>query len=98
MIYAAYLHARATAGWRGKAAAVIALIGFASLLFNFVGINFFFGVRDRADQAAVVVGDQDQLPARLVQSRHRLQDAGALGQDIERDVADQGHTAYSAGR
>ena len=43
VIYAAYLHARATAGWRGKAAAVIALIGFASLLFNFVGINFFFG-------------------------------------------------------
>ena len=43
VIYAAYLHARATAGWRGKAAAAIALIGFASLLFNFVGINFFFG-------------------------------------------------------
>jgi cytochrome c-type biogenesis protein CcsB len=43
VIYAAYLHARATAGWRGKAAAVIALVGFASLLFNFVGINFFFG-------------------------------------------------------
>ena len=43
VIYAAYLHARATAGWRGKAAAAIALVGFASLLFNFVGINFFFG-------------------------------------------------------
>jgi cytochrome c-type biogenesis protein CcsB len=43
VIYAAYLHARSTAGWRGKAAAVIALVGFASLLFNFVGINFFFG-------------------------------------------------------
>jgi cytochrome c-type biogenesis protein CcsB len=43
VIYAAYLHARATAGWRGKAATVIALIGFASLLFNFVGINYFFG-------------------------------------------------------
>ncbi len=43
VIYAAYLHARATAGWRGRAAAIIALIGFASLLFNFVGINFFFG-------------------------------------------------------
>jgi cytochrome c-type biogenesis protein CcsB len=43
VIYAAYLHARATAGWKGKAAATIALIGFASLLFNFVGINFFFG-------------------------------------------------------
>jgi cytochrome c-type biogenesis protein CcsB len=43
VVYAAYLHARATAGWRGKAASVIALIGFATLLFNFVGINYFFG-------------------------------------------------------
>ena len=43
VVYAAYLHARATAGWRGRAAAVIALIAFATLLFNFVGINFFFG-------------------------------------------------------
>ena len=43
VVYAAYLHARATAGWRGKAAAVIALVGFATLLFNVVGINFFFG-------------------------------------------------------
>jgi cytochrome c-type biogenesis protein CcsB len=43
VIYAAYLHARATAGWKGKLAAVIALVGFASLLFNFVGINYFFG-------------------------------------------------------
>ena len=43
VVYAAYLHARATAGWKGKAAAVIALIGLATLWFNFVGINFFFG-------------------------------------------------------
>jgi cytochrome c-type biogenesis protein CcsB len=43
VVYAAYLHARATAGWKGRAAAWLALIGFASLLFNFVGINFFFG-------------------------------------------------------
>lgn len=43
VVYAAYLHARATAGWRGKAAAIIALIAFTTLLFNFVGINFFFG-------------------------------------------------------
>ena len=43
VVYAAYLHARATAGWSGKAAAMIALVGFATLLFNFVGINFFFG-------------------------------------------------------
>ncbi len=43
VIYAAYLHARATVGWKGRAAAILALIAFASLLFNFVGINFFFG-------------------------------------------------------
>lgn len=41
VVYAAYLHARATAGWRGRGAAVIALVGFASLMFNFVGINLF---------------------------------------------------------
>ncbi len=43
VVYAAYLHARATAGWKGKAAAIIALVGLATLLFNFVGINYFFG-------------------------------------------------------
>ena len=41
VVYAAYLHARATAGWRGKGAAVIALVGFGTFLFNFVGINLF---------------------------------------------------------
>jgi cytochrome c-type biogenesis protein CcsB len=41
--YAAYLHARATAGWRGRRAAILALIGFAALLFNFVGINLWGG-------------------------------------------------------
>jgi cytochrome c-type biogenesis protein CcsB len=38
--YAGYLHARATAGWRGRKAAVISLIAFGCLLFNFFGINF----------------------------------------------------------
>ncbi|HEX6887014.1 MAG TPA: c-type cytochrome biogenesis protein CcsB [Candidatus Nanopelagicales bacterium] len=41
LIYAGYLHARATAGWRGRKAAVIALIGFASFLINFFGVNLF---------------------------------------------------------
>ena len=41
VIYAGYLHARSTAGWRGRRAAVIALIGLASFWFNFVGINLF---------------------------------------------------------
>jgi cytochrome c-type biogenesis protein CcsB len=39
IIYAAYLHARTTVGWKGRRAAVIALIGVASFWFNFVGIN-----------------------------------------------------------
>lgn len=41
VVYAGYLHARATAGWRGKGAAVLALIGFTTFIFNFVGINLF---------------------------------------------------------
>jgi cytochrome c-type biogenesis protein CcsB len=39
VIYAGYLHARSTAGWRGTRAAVIAIIGLASFWFNFIGIN-----------------------------------------------------------
>lgn len=41
VVYAGYLHARATAGWKGKAAAVIALVGFGAFLFNFIGVNLF---------------------------------------------------------
>jgi cytochrome c-type biogenesis protein CcsB len=41
VVYAAYLHARATAGWRGRNAALLALVGLATLWFNFIGINFF---------------------------------------------------------
>ncbi len=39
LVYAAFLHARATAGWRGRRAAFIQLFGFACLLFNLVGVN-----------------------------------------------------------
>ncbi len=39
VVYACYLHARSTAGWRGTKAAVIAIVGLASFWFNFVGIN-----------------------------------------------------------
>ena len=41
VVYACYLHARATAGWKGKGAAIIALVGFGCFLFNFVGVNLF---------------------------------------------------------
>ena len=39
VVYAAYLHARATAGWTGRRAAWIAILGLALFWFNFVGIN-----------------------------------------------------------
>ncbi|MSS45017.1 c-type cytochrome biogenesis protein CcsB [Cutibacterium sp. WCA-380-WT-3A] len=42
VVYAAYLHARSTAGWRGRPAAVIAVIGVACFWFNFVGVNLIF--------------------------------------------------------
>jgi cytochrome c-type biogenesis protein CcsB len=39
VVFAAYLHARATAGWRDRRAAVIALVGYTCLMFNFIGVN-----------------------------------------------------------
>jgi cytochrome c-type biogenesis protein CcsB len=39
VIYAAYLHSRATAGWRGGRAAVINIVGFAAMVFNLFFIN-----------------------------------------------------------
>ena len=39
VIYAAYLHARATAGWRTVRAAWINIVGFASVVFNLFFIN-----------------------------------------------------------
>ncbi|MEV4459673.1 c-type cytochrome biogenesis protein CcsB [Microbispora sp. NPDC049633] len=50
VVYAAYLHARATAGWRGKAAMIVSLVAFGCLLFNLVGVNIFFsGLHSYAD-------------------------------------------------
>lgn len=39
VVYAVYLHARATAGWKGKRAAYINLLGAATMVFNFVVVN-----------------------------------------------------------
>ena len=39
VIYAGYLHARVTVGWRGRRAAYISLLGFAAFLFNYYGVN-----------------------------------------------------------
>ena len=41
VIYAAYLHARATAGWRGARAHYIQLLGFASLVTNMLVVQVF---------------------------------------------------------
>ena len=39
VVYAGFLHARATAGWRGRRSAYIQLAGFACLMFNLIGVN-----------------------------------------------------------
>ena len=40
ILYAAILHGRLTVGWRGKKAAIMAVIGFIVVLFTFLGVNF----------------------------------------------------------
>jgi cytochrome c-type biogenesis protein CcsB len=42
VIYAGYIHARATRGWRGSRSAWLAIIGFSAVLFNFGVVNVFF--------------------------------------------------------
>jgi cytochrome c-type biogenesis protein CcsB len=42
VVYAGYLHARATAGWRGPRAAALAILGFALFWWNFIGVNLVF--------------------------------------------------------
>ena len=39
VLYASYLHARATVGWRGTKAATLAVLGFGALVFNLVVVN-----------------------------------------------------------
>ena len=41
VVYACFLHARVTAGWRGRRAAFIQLVGFGCLLFNLLGVSLF---------------------------------------------------------
>jgi ABC-type transport system involved in cytochrome c biogenesis permease subunit len=36
----AYLHARYTLEWRGRRAAVLAIVGFAAVIFTYVGVDF----------------------------------------------------------
>lgn len=42
VVYAAYLHARATRGWSGPASAWLSIVGYACVIFNFTVVNIFF--------------------------------------------------------
>ena len=42
VLFAGYIHARATRGWRGSRSAWLAIIGFSTVLFNFTVVNLFF--------------------------------------------------------
>jgi cytochrome c-type biogenesis protein CcsB len=39
-VYAAFIHARLTRGWRGRRTAILSIVGFAAVLFTFLGVNF----------------------------------------------------------
>lgn len=41
-VFAGYIHARATKGWRGVPSAWLAVVGFATVMFNFTIVNIFF--------------------------------------------------------
>jgi len=43
-IYAAMLHSRFVRGWRGKRMAIMSIIGFASVLFTYFGVNYLPGL------------------------------------------------------
>jgi ABC-type transport system involved in cytochrome c biogenesis permease subunit len=40
LIFLAYLHARYTLDWRGRRAAVLAIVGFGAVIFTYVGVDF----------------------------------------------------------
>jgi cytochrome c-type biogenesis protein CcsB len=42
VLFAGYIHARATRGWRGARSSWLAIIGFGAILFNFTIVNLFF--------------------------------------------------------
>ena len=41
-LFAGYIHARATRGWRGERSAWLAIVGFSALIFNYTIVNLFF--------------------------------------------------------
>jgi cytochrome c-type biogenesis protein CcsB len=42
LVFAGYLHARATAGWRGRRAAWLGVIGTVTFIFNYFAVNLIF--------------------------------------------------------
>lgn len=40
-IYSIYLHLRISRGWKGKSAAIFAVIGFICVIFTYIGVNIF---------------------------------------------------------
>jgi ABC-type transport system involved in cytochrome c biogenesis permease subunit len=40
LIFLAYLHARYTLDWKGRRAAILAIIGFLAVIFTYVGVDF----------------------------------------------------------
>lgn len=42
VLYAGYIHARSTRGWRGNRSAWLAIIAYAAVIFNFTVVNLFF--------------------------------------------------------
>lgn len=42
VVYAGYIHARATRGWRGNPSAWLSIVGFSAVMFNFTIVNVFF--------------------------------------------------------
>jgi cytochrome c-type biogenesis protein CcsB len=41
LLYAVMIHLRLSVGWQGRRSAIMAIIGFATVLFTFLGVNFF---------------------------------------------------------
>jgi len=44
LVYAAMLHARLVRGWKGKRMALMSIIGFACVLFTYLGVNYLPGL------------------------------------------------------
>ena len=42
VLFAGYIHARATRGWRGSRSAILGIVGFGAVLFNYTVVNIAF--------------------------------------------------------